>query len=127
MQDELCDLIRDRTQNTSNSFWRREYKLVVLVGVPGSEMTDAGSVLRTKIWSEWLGWPGSLLGCVGRGRDRMASSHVEYRVILRGTEVKSNDAGWGLYSRYSQPWKQADEAALTSVKGKCDGSHTLLD
>lgn len=127
VQDELCGLIRDRTENASNSFRRREYKLVVLVGVPGGEMTDAGSVSRTKTWSEWLSWPGSLLGCGRRSRDHKTSSHVEYRVILRGTEVKRNDTGWGLYSRYAQPWKRADEAALASVKGKCEDSHTLLD
>lgn len=46
VQGELYNLIRDRTENASTSFRRREYKLVVLVSVPGSEMTDAGSIPR---------------------------------------------------------------------------------
>lgn len=119
VQEELYSLIRDRTENASNSFRRREYKLVVLARVPGGEMTDASS----------SSWVSRSLGCVTarKGRDRRASSHVEYRVILRGSEVKANDAGWGVYSRYSQPWKLADEADLANRNEKGDGYKTLLE
>lgn len=34
---------------------------------------------------------------------------TEYRLILRGTETKVNEQGWGSYNRYSRPWKAADE------------------
>lgn len=152
VQDELYALIRDRTSHASNAFRRREYKLVVLLGVPGCEMTDAGYVSRAKRWTElsglesesaksaaaaappsgslssWLSW-GLGWGCGGmrRSRDRKASSHVEYRVILRGSEVKTNDAGWSVYDRYTQPWKLADETELATTKERGHGYPTLLD
>lgn len=125
VQEELYNLIRDRTENASNSFRRREYKLVVLVGIPGGEMTDAGTE-SSSLSSSWLSW-GLGCGTARRSRDRKASSHVEYRVILRGSEVKANDAGWGVYSRYSQPWKLSDEAQLANMKEKGNGYKTLLD
>lgn len=131
VQDELYNLIRDRTEYASNSFRRREYKLAVLVGVPGGEMTDAGTESSSSQAAglSWLTWG---LGCGLKRRnsslrDRRAASHVEYRVILRGQEVKTNDAGWGAYSRYAQPWKLADEAELANAKEKSEGYKTLLD
>lgn len=141
VQDELYALIKDRTDHASNSFRRREYKLAVLLEVPGGEMTDAGSSYSqsplpgAKTWMEslsssspsaslspWLNWGSGMR----RRRDRKASSHVEYRVVLRGCEVKINDAGWGVYDRYAQPWKLADEAELASVREKSDGYQALL-
>lgn len=108
VQDELYKLIRDRTENSSNAFRRREYKLVVLLEVPGGEMTDAGTGPQyNKGWSRMM-----------NKLKRNKAPHVEYRVILRGNEVLSNNAGWGVYDRYAQPWKLADEAELASAREK---------
>lgn len=106
VQNELYRLLQDRTRNSSNAFRRREYKLVVLVEVPGGDMTDAGSrIPGDERWIDRL-----------RKRRRLKAPHVEYRVILRGDEVARNDAGWGVYDRYSQPWKIADKVELASVR-----------
>ncbi|KAK7712841.1 hypothetical protein SLS63_012269 [Diaporthe eres] len=108
VQDELYKLIRDRSENTSNAFRRREYKLVVLLPVPGGEMTDAGTGKQcNKMWCR-----------MKRKLRRSEAPNVEYRVILRGHEVRSSDAGWGAYDRYAQPWKLADEAELASAREK---------
>ncbi|KAI3396630.1 hypothetical protein diail_11884 [Diaporthe ilicicola] len=108
VQDELYKLVRDRTENASNAFRRREYKLVVLLEVPGGEMTDAGTgVQRNKRWTRML-----------RELKGTKAPHVEYRVILRGKEVVNNDVGWGVYDRYAQPWKLADEAELANDREK---------
>lgn len=116
VQDELYKLIRDRTENSSNSFRRREYKLVVLLEVPGGEMTDAGSgVQYNKRWRRMM-----------RKLKRTKEPHIEYRVILRGTEVMSSDAGWAAYDRYTQPWKLADEAELANAREK-NGYQEILD
>lgn len=108
VQDELYKLIRDRTENSSNTFRRREYKLVVLLEVPGGEMTDAGIGPQCK-----KGWCRMMRKLKG---DK--EPHVEYRVILRGNEVLNNNAGWGVYDRYAQPWKLADEAELANAREK---------
>jgi hypothetical protein len=109
VQDELYKLIRDRTENSSNSYRRREYKLVVLLEVPGGEMTDAGTGVQcNKRWCRLM-----------RKLKRTKVPHVEYRVILRGNEVMNSDAGWSAYNRYTQPWKLADEAELANAREKC--------
>lgn len=108
VQDELYKLIKDRTENSSNSFRRREYKLVVLLEVPGGEMTDAGTGAKcNKAWCRMM-----------RKLKRTKVPNVEYRVILRGNEVMNSDAGWGAYDRYTQPWRLADEAELASAREK---------
>lgn len=117
VQTELYKLLRDRTENASSAFRRREYKLAVLLEVLGGDMTDAGSEPRGR--GSWL----------DRMRQRMMKPrvpHVEYRLILRGDEVRTNDAGWGLYDRYAKPWKLADEAEMASVREKL-GYCKLLD
>lgn len=108
VQDELYKLIRDRTENASNTFRRREYKLVVLLEVPGGEMTDAGSGVQCN--KKWCRMMRKLKGT--------KAPNVEYRVILRGNEVMNRDAGWGAYDRYTQPWKLADEAELANAREK---------
>ncbi|KUI66644.1 hypothetical protein VM1G_01370 [Cytospora mali] len=113
VQYELHKLLRDRTENASNSFRRREYKIAVLVEVPGGEMTDAAS--QKESWFDRL-----------RNARMPTAPHVEYRVVLRGDEVRRNNAGWGFYDRYSQPWKLADEAELANVRGK-DGDQEIRD
>lgn len=108
VQDELYKLIRDRTENSSSSFRRREYKLAVLLEVPGGEMTDAGAGAQcNKAWCKMM-----------RKLKRTKVPHVEYRVILRGNEVLSSDAGWGAYDRYTHPWRLADEAELANAREK---------
>ncbi len=37
---------------------------------------------------------------------------TEYRLILRGTETKINEQGWGYYNRYSRPWGMADDKEM---------------
>lgn len=113
VQDELYGLVWDRTEKTSTCFRRREYKLVVLARVPGGDMTDGGWVSRraaaaaaassSLLSSSWWRWPASVLRCGRRLKDAKAASHVE---------VKRNDAGWGAYSRDTQPWRRADEGRL---------------
>lgn len=116
VQDELYKLIRDRTENASNAFRRREYKLVVVLEVPGGEMTDAGTGVQcNKRWSRML-----------KKLKGTKAPHVEYRVILRGSEAMNNDAGWGVYDRYAQPWKLADEAELANAREK-SGYREILD
>jgi hypothetical protein len=108
VQDELYKLIRDRTESSSNFFRRREYKLVVLLEVPGGEMTDAGTgVQRSRGWRRMMG----KLKCT-------KAPHIEYRVILRGNEVLNSDAGWPVYDRYTQPWRLADAADLANAREK---------
>lgn len=110
VQDELYKLIRDRTENASNAFRRREYKLVVLLEVPGGEMTDAGTGPQcNKRWCR-------IMRKLKRTDNK--APQVEYRVILRGNEVLRSDAGWGAYDRYAQPWKLADEAELANAREK---------
>jgi hypothetical protein len=67
VQDELYKLIRYRNENFSSMFPRGEYKIVVLLEVPGGEMTDAGTGVQCN-----------------KLRQKKVS-HVEYRVILRGS------------------------------------------
>ncbi|KAK7741840.1 hypothetical protein SLS53_004906 [Cytospora paraplurivora] len=116
VQEELYRLLRDRTENASNLFRRREYRIVVMTEVHGGEMTDACPRLRgNKRWFHFL-----------RKGKKPIAPHVEYRVILRGSEVKRNDAGWGVYDRYAKPWKLADEAELANARAK-DGYQEILD
>lgn len=116
VQDELYKLIRDRTENASNAFRRREYKLVVLLEVPGGEMTDAGTGVQcNKRWCRMM-----------RKLKGTKAPCVEYRVILRGNEVMSSDPGWRAYDRYSQPWRLADEAELAKAREK-SGYQEILD
>lgn len=116
VQDELYNLIRDRTENASNAFRRREYKLVVLLEVPGGEMTDAGTGVQCDKWCR------RMMGKMKRSK----APQVEYRIILRGSEVMNSDPGWGTYDRYSQPWKLADEAELANAREK-SGYQEILD
>jgi hypothetical protein len=89
-------------------FPRGEYKIVVLLEVPGGEMTDAGTGVQ-----------------YNRLR-RNKAPHIEYRVILRGYEVINNGASWSAYDRYTQPWKLADEAALANARGE-SGCQDILN
>ncbi|ROW07074.1 hypothetical protein VPNG_06639 [Cytospora leucostoma] len=116
VQEELYRLLRDRTENASNQFRRREYRIVVMTEVHGGDMTDACSRPRGQK---------RLFHCLRKGKKPMAP-HVEYRVILRGSEVKRNDAGWGVYDRYAKPWKLADEAELANARDKY-GYQEILD
>jgi hypothetical protein len=50
---------------------------------------------------------------------RPKASLMEYRVILRGREVKDSADGWDAYDRYTQPWKLADEEVLVNARRKC--------
>ncbi|KAJ0104058.1 hypothetical protein J7T55_006984 [Diaporthe amygdali] len=115
VQDELYKLIQDRTGNASNTFRRRDYKLVVLLEVPGGEMTDAGTGTQCN-----KRWPRMLRKLKGT-----KAPHVEYRVIFRGTEIINNDVGWSDYDRYTQPSKLVDEAELANAREK-SGYQELL-
>ncbi|KXX75117.1 hypothetical protein MMYC01_208896 [Madurella mycetomatis] len=139
VQDEIYELLSDRVQSSSSPFRRREWRVVVLAAVPGGEMTDtptgapgAGSSRGRRFespgHSSGFGF-GGIRRRVGmawrnakerRMRRRVAASQkkatgmpiTEYRLILRGTETKANDQGWGYYNRYSKPWKAAEEKEL---------------
>lgn len=106
VQDEIYELLGDRVQSSSNAFRRREWRVVVLTEVPGGELTDAPTGFGT---ASCLCNAGA-----GAGDDRGVNAMpvTEYRLILRGTETKVNDAGWGYYNRYSRPWKTADEREI---------------
>lgn len=115
VQDEIYDLLNDRVQSSSNSFRRREWRVVVLAEVEGGEMTDAPSALRDEVVAKRRrllgdGVIGKRLRKTKQQRPRMPLT--EYRLILRGTEAKTNNAGWGDYNRYSRPWRAADEKEL---------------
>ncbi|KAK4187792.1 hypothetical protein QBC35DRAFT_463518 [Podospora australis] len=115
VQDEIYDLLNDRVQSSSNSFRRREWKVVVLVEVEGGEMTDASSSPREEVVARRRGllrdgMIGKRLRKSKQKRPRMPLT--EYRLILRGTETRTSDAGWGQYNRYSRPWRATDEKEL---------------
>lgn len=139
VQDEIYELLSDRVQSSSSPFRKREWRVVVLAAVPGGEMTDAptgvpgagssrGRRFEGPSHSSGFGF-GGIRRRVGmawrnakerRMRRRVAASQkkapgmpiTEYRLILRGTETKANDQGWGYYNRYSKPWKAAEEKEL---------------
>lgn len=121
VQDELYKLLRDRAEHASNSYRRREYKLVVLLEVPGGEMTDAGTGPQAVNKNKNK----RTLRDVWKGKAAVQAPHVEYRVILRGSEVKTNAAGWGIYNRYAQPWRLADEIDVINAREK-SGYQELL-
>ncbi|KAK3305887.1 uncharacterized protein B0T15DRAFT_556404, partial [Chaetomium strumarium] len=124
VQDEIYELLSDRVQSSSNAFRRREWRVVVLTEVPGGELTDAPTGLEeapgaaTSMVGKRRGWFGIGVGTWLGGRTRPRGSTVpdmpitEYRLILRGTETKTNDQGWGYFNRYSRPWRTADEKEI---------------
>jgi hypothetical protein len=126
VQDEIYELLSDRVQSSSNAFRRREWRVVVLTEVPGGELTDSPTGFRER---------GKRRGCFGWAgvkswRMRMKRTPempvTEYRLVLRGTETRANDQGWGYYNRYSRPWRTADEKEMgdrrrwSSATGRSD-------
>ncbi|KAM7190860.1 hypothetical protein V8F20_009544 [Naviculisporaceae sp. PSN 640] len=111
VQDEIYDLINDRIQSSSNSFRRREWKLVVLNEVPGGEITEALSGAGRRGHRR-------LLDRMFRRRRRKAAELpiTEYRLILCGTETKANGEGWACHNRYSRPWQVVDDKEIGDVK-----------
>lgn len=133
VQDEIYELLSDRVQSSSNAFRRREWRVVVMAAIPGGELTDSPT-----------GFTAAAVGRVGKRRwfgrgswrwKEIAGARTnwdpkmpvtEYRLILRGTETKANDHGWGYYNRYSRPWRMADEKEIgekrrwSSMTGKSD-------
>ncbi|KAH6616078.1 hypothetical protein B0J18DRAFT_295553 [Chaetomium sp. MPI-SDFR-AT-0129] len=111
VQDEIYELLGDRVQSSSNAFRRREWRVVVLTEVPGGELTDAPTGFGTAAVADCF-CNGAGAGVGNEKRAGNAMPVTEYRLILRGTETKVNDAGWGYYNRYSRPWKAADEREI---------------
>lgn len=132
VQDEIYELLSDRVQSSSSAFRRREWRVVVLSEVPGGEMTDAPTGFfsaagqhqkqqeqRRRRLQQEEGRPDErreVRALWRRGRRTAGRAPempvTEYRLILRGTETKANDQGWGSYNRYSRPWKLEDEREL---------------
>lgn len=108
VQDEIYELLGDRMQSSSNAFRRRDWRVVVLSEVPGGELTDQPTGFGAFDERE-KGWKRG--GGMGDGRPHNLPV-TEYRLILRGTETRANDQGWGHYNRYSRPWRDADEKEL---------------
>ncbi|KAK4152315.1 hypothetical protein C8A00DRAFT_35010 [Chaetomidium leptoderma] len=115
VQDEIYELLSDRVQSSSNAFRRREWRVVVLTEIPGGELTDSPTAFG--LASKKRKWFGA--------GDRVAAPRAgwapdmpitEYRLILRGTETRTNDQGWGSYNRYSRPWAAADEKEIGEKK-----------
>jgi hypothetical protein len=126
VQDEIYELLSDRVQSSSNAFRRREWRVVVLTEVPGGELTDSPTGFRRGGKRRGcLGWAGirSLRMRMKRAPDMPVT---EYRLVLRGTETRANDQGWGYYNRYSRPWRAADEKEVgdrrrwSSVSGRSE-------
>ncbi|KAK4101209.1 hypothetical protein N658DRAFT_496510 [Parathielavia hyrcaniae] len=112
VQDEIYELLSDRVQSSSNAFRRREWRVVVLTEVPGGELTDSPTGFEAAGISERSGcfpWAGARRSLRMRMKPAPAMPITEYRLVLRGTEVKANDQGWGYFNRYSRPWREADE------------------
>ncbi|KAK3386067.1 hypothetical protein B0H63DRAFT_191660 [Podospora didyma] len=147
VQDEIYDLLNDRVQSSSNAYRRRDWKVVVLVEVPGGEMTDARSLSSTGAAAAAAAASASMASLqqqpnnqhqqrlTGRlpTKNRLlqqlklkndkrlpAMPITEYRLILRGTETKTNEEGWAAHNRYSRPWRDVDERDLLGV-GVGDG------
>jgi hypothetical protein len=115
VQDEIYDLLNDRVQASSSAFRHRDWRVVVLVEVPGGEMTDAPT--KGKLARGYSSKKGRLAGStIWNPKPRMPIT--EYRLVLRGTETKANDEGWGYHNRYSRPWRDADEK---EYGGGCSG------
>jgi hypothetical protein len=117
VQDEIYELLSDRVQSSSSAFRRREWRVVALTEVPGGELTDAptgfGGVAGVGDGTIAGGCGKMWKGKCTRRRKRVPDMPItEYRLILRGTETKVNDRGWGYYNRYSRPWKLADEKEM---------------
>lgn len=118
VQDEIYDLLSDRVQSSSNAFRRREWRVVVLAQIPGGELTDSPTGFSPAAGKKrrWLGLgSGSWTWKEVAGAKTKWDSEMpvtEYRLILRGTESKANDHGWGYYNRYSRPWRMADEKEI---------------
>ena len=89
-------------------------------------ITGPRDVMQTGGWKgalKRLGMSGRRLGCGGcvkdfrsrRGKGGKRAPLTEYRLILRGREVRSCDSGhreeegWRWYNRYSRPWREVDE------------------
>jgi hypothetical protein len=132
VQDEIYDLLSDRVQSSSNAFRRREYRVVVMAQIPGGELTDMPTAFSPAAGKKrrWLG-----LGSGSWAWNEVAGAKTnwdsempvtEYRLILRGTEARTNDQGWGYYNRYSRPWRMADEKEIgekrrwSAMTGKSD-------
>lgn len=111
VQDEIYELLSDRVQSSSTAFRRREWRVVVMSEVPGGEMTDAPTGHGQVCGGKLRKWKTGKMGRRGpRGVPDMPIT--EYRLILRGTETKKNEQGWGCYNRYSRPWRAADEKEI---------------
>ncbi|KAK4249278.1 hypothetical protein C7999DRAFT_30333 [Corynascus novoguineensis] len=108
VQDEVYELLSDRVQSSSNAFRRREWRVVVLTEVPGGELTDQPTGFQGfgETESRWFS------GRDNKKRRQHEMPVTEYRLILRGTETRTNDQGWPHYNRYSRPWRDADEKEL---------------
>ncbi|KAK3313117.1 hypothetical protein B0H66DRAFT_569608 [Apodospora peruviana] len=129
LQDEIYDLINDRIQSSSNAFRRREWKLVMLTEVLGGEMTDVymgGSGQQQQQRRGRWGTGRKLIGRFGISEKRKLPKMPisEYRMILRGTETKANDAGWAYHNRYSRPWRNVDEKEIGEIRGRKDSPLT---
>ncbi|KAG7284945.1 hypothetical protein NEMBOFW57_009560 [Staphylotrichum longicolle] len=121
VQDEVYELLSDRVQSSSNAFRRREWRVVVLAAIPGGELTDAprGPVSSAKETGKrrWFGlanggrWLWRRVTAAKRKGDAEMPV-TEYRLILRGTETKTSEQGWGYYNRYSRPWGVADDKEI---------------
>lgn len=148
VQDEIWELLGDRTGSTSTGRKRREWRVVVLVEVEGGEVVDenhaeegeeegrgwGGMITGPRDVMQTGGWKGAVkrLGARGRkldggGRRRRSNGGkrapvTEYRLILRGREVKScedrEEQGWRWYNRYSRPWREVDEKEEEEEEGK---------
>jgi hypothetical protein len=53
-----------------------------------------------------------------RKRRERGPTIVEYRLILRGTETKTSEQGWGVYNRYSRPWKTFDYKEIGEMRAE---------
>ncbi|KAK3937354.1 hypothetical protein QBC46DRAFT_392856 [Diplogelasinospora grovesii] len=117
VQDEIYDLLNDRVQSSSNAFRRREWKVVVLMQAPGGEMTDAPVIKQTQKKTRTCGRRFLLRKMLSLGKQKQAATPpiTEYHLILRGTEVKTNEKGWGYFNRYSRPWRDVDEKELNGA------------
>ncbi|KAK3376494.1 hypothetical protein B0T24DRAFT_592163 [Lasiosphaeria ovina] len=119
VQDEIYDLLNDRVQSSSNAFRRRDWKVVVLVEVPGGEMTDAAAqalMAPGRTHKSQLRRKRLLRPLLLSRKKRPSMPITEYRLILRGTETKANDEGWGSHNRYSRPWRAVDEKELADKR-----------
>jgi hypothetical protein len=119
VQDEIYELLSDRVQSSSNAFRRREWRVVVLTEVPGGELTDAPTGLEegpemagVGVGKKRRSWFRIGIGSGTKPRMVPEMPITEYRLILRGTETKTNDQGWGYFNRYSRPWRTADEKEI---------------